>query len=269
MDRSLISEFQLDWKLAGKSHRVGAEYAKWLVELCEHSPEFTLAATRRWLLAQTSRVGQRKRAQAVRAFGKWAQLHDYGICGWWSQVPLTKETERPQPTATTSDYTRAQRCAHSLRDRALVELLWSCGLRRGELAALDVSDINLAEGFVVVRTSKNGKPRVCPLSPTARHSVRRLVGRRTSGPVLAMTPNAIRLFLQRHRLPSAHAWRRGWAVNALRLGVSESSVRAAAGWNSGAMVVRYTRTLRDELAIAEFGVAFERGCGNRRLANDH
>jgi integrase len=52
--------------------------------------------------------------------------------------------------------------------------------------------------------------------------------------------------------PSAHAWRRGWAVQALRSGVSETSVRAAAGWSSGAMVARYTRALSGELAVEEF-----------------
>ena len=52
--------------------------------------------------------------------------------------------------------------------------------------------------------------------------------------------------------PSAHAWRRGWAVQALRSGVSETSVRAAAGLSSGAMVARYTSALSEELAIDEF-----------------
>ena len=47
-------------------------------------------------------------------------------------------------------------------------------------------------------------------------------------------------------------WRRGWAVQALRNGVSETSVRAAAGWSSGAMVARYTRALSGELAVEEF-----------------
>ena len=50
------------------------------------------------------------------------------------------------------------------------------------------------------------------------------------------------------RTPSAHAWRRGWAVQALRSGVSETSVRAAAGWSSGAMVARYTRALSGEFS---------------------
>ena len=70
--------------------------------------------------------------------------------------------------------------------------------------------------------------------------------------VFGMTPNAVRLLLQRLDVPSAHAWRRGWAVQALRNGVSETSVRAAAGWSSGAMVARYTRALSGELAVEEF-----------------
>jgi len=53
-------------------------------------------------------------------------------------------------------------------------------------------------------------------------------------------------------IPSAHAWRRGWAVQALRSGVSETSVKAVAGWSSGAMVARYTLALSGELAVEEF-----------------
>ena len=63
---------------------------------------------------------------------------------------------------------------------------------------------------------------------------------------------AIRPSLMRLGVPSAHAWRRGWAVQALRSGVSETSVRAAAGWSSGAMVARYTYALSGELAVDEF-----------------
>ena len=34
--------------------------------------------------------------------------------------------------------------------------------------------------------------------------------------------------------------------------MSETSVRAAAGWSSGAMVARYTNALSGELAVDEF-----------------
>ena len=91
-----------------------------------------------------------------------------------------------------------------------------------------------------------------PVPKSVLRSVRRLVGVRTDGLVLEMSSNAIRLILQRAGLPSAHAWRRGWAVHALRNGVSETSVRAAAGWSIGGMVSRCTNALSGELAITEF-----------------
>jgi integrase/recombinase XerD len=142
--------------------------------------------------------------------------------------------------------------ATTLRDKALIEVLWSCGLRRSELARLNTQDVNLSDGYLIVRQSKTGKPRIAPLSPGARHALRRHLKGNPDGQVFGMTTNAIRLCLQRLQAPSAHAWRRGWAVQSLRLGVSEASVRAVAGWSSGAMVSRYTSALRDEVSLSEF-----------------
>ena len=38
-----------------------------------------------------------------------------------------------------------------LRDRAILEVLYGCGLRVSELVGLDVSDIHVDDGFVLVR----------------------------------------------------------------------------------------------------------------------
>ena len=167
-------------------------------------------------------------------------------------MPLAREVMRPQETAVESDYHEALKHAHTARDKALIEVLWSCGLRRSEIARLEIEDVNFADGFLVVRTSKTNRPRVAPLSPSARHALRKCIDKCSRGSLFGMTPNAIRLCLQRLGAPSAHAWRRGWAVQALRSGVSETSVRAAAGWSSGAMVARYTHALSGELAVDEF-----------------
>lgn len=252
MDTSLFREFQLDWRLAGKAERTAKDYTKALKGLLARYPEPTLNDVKAWIASTSSVAGRRKRGQAVRAFGKWASGNEYDVFAWWKSVPLSKETMRPQETATESDYKKAVAATRSVRDRALIEVLWSCGLRRSELISLDVGDVNLPEGFLVIRTSKNGRPRVVPLSPAARHALRKHLGGRTQGSMFGMTPNAVRLLLQRLGAPSAHAWRRGWAVQALRNGVSEASVRAAAGWTGGAMVARYTRALSGELALAEF-----------------
>jgi integrase len=252
MDRSLLGDFQLDWRLAGKAEQTAKNYVQHLNELLDRYPDPTLGDVKTWLTHVQTPVARRKRGQAVRAFGKWAEECEYEVFGWWKKVPLAKETQRPQQTVTETDYKKALAAASTLRDKALIEVLWSCGLRRSEIERLDVEDINFSEGFLVVRTSKTGRPRITPLSPQARKSLRQLTLGKSQGSVFGMSANAIRLCLKRLCAPSAHAWRRGWAVESLRCGVSETSVRAAAGWSSGAMMARYTRALAAELAVTEF-----------------
>jgi integrase/recombinase XerD len=54
-----------------------------------------------------------------------------------------------------------------LRDRAMLALLYSTGLRRAELASLDINDIDLTGLTVFVRRGKGGKPRLVPLGESA------------------------------------------------------------------------------------------------------
>ncbi|MDO4758651.1 MAG: site-specific tyrosine recombinase XerD [Rikenellaceae bacterium] len=56
------------------------------------------------------------------------------------------------------------------RDRAMLELLYSCGLRVSELIALRMSDLFFGEGYIRV-TGKGDKQRLVPVSPLARERV--------------------------------------------------------------------------------------------------
>jgi integrase len=248
----LLEEFQLDWKLSGKAHRTVELYSRDLHSFLTGYPEPTLADAKAWLASTESPTVRRKRGQALRALGSWCSRNAVEGLEWALAVPLTVEPVLPQVTVTENDYRAALRATDNPRDKAVIELLWSTGVRRGELAALAVEDVDLVGGYVVVRKSKTGRPRIAPLSPEASSAIRRLMRGREGGPLLNMSGNAIRLMLQRIGAPSAHAWRRGWAAEALRRGVSEASLRAAAGWSSGAMVSRYTSTLKEEVALMEF-----------------
>jgi len=252
MDEQWFDEFALDWRLEGRAHRTVELYVRDLRKFFVEYPEPTLGNAKEWLAATGSRSVQRKRAQALRAFGKWATGTGLAGLEWMQRVPLVSEVILPQQTAVESDYLAALTRVRSLRDRAVIELLWSCGLRRSELAALRVEDVDIEGGFVVVRQAKSRKPRIAPLSPSATRALRHLTRVREEGALLGLSSNGIRLLLSRLGAPSAHAWRRGWAVRALGSGVSETSVRAAAGWTSGAMVSRYTKALSESLAIEEF-----------------
>lgn len=57
------------------------------------------------------------------------------------------------------------------RDRAVMELLYGAGMRVGELATLNIKDLDLL-GDVVMVKGKGGKQRMCPLGSYARKALR-------------------------------------------------------------------------------------------------
>jgi len=63
--------------------------------------------------------------------------------------------------------TRTGQGLASYRDQALLELLYSTGLRRGEVVHLDVSDLDLVGGYCWVREGKGKRDRVVPLGGVA------------------------------------------------------------------------------------------------------
>jgi integrase/recombinase XerC len=64
-----------------------------------------------------------------------------------------------------------------LRDRALLETLYSAGLRVSELTGLNVEDVDLSEGLATVR-GKGKKERLALLGPPALASLRQWLGGR-------------------------------------------------------------------------------------------
>jgi integrase len=246
-----LAEFEADWKLLGRSKATLGEYLRLLRDLRAHSStEPCLASVKAWLATSRSKDHARYRGRAVRAFGKWAEANDVQGWSWWRQVPLANVAPTPQDTVTAAQVEELLRRLTEPRDRLIVELLWSTGLRVSELSRLRWDDVNLDDGYVVVRQSKTGKPRLAPLSARACRMIRRTP--RCVDSLLAMSTQAIQRRLNRIGAPTAHAFRRGWAVQALRQGVSQTSVQAAAGWSSGAMVNRYVSQRSSSLAMEEF-----------------
>jgi integrase/recombinase XerC len=60
---------------------------------------------------------------------------------------------------------------HALRDRAILEMLYSCGLRVSELTGLAIGDIDLSGGMVRV-LGKGGKERIVPVGSRAVEAIR-------------------------------------------------------------------------------------------------
>ena len=64
-----------------------------------------------------------------------------------------------------------------LRDSAMLELLYSCGLRVSELVSLKIQDLFFGEGYIRV-IGKGDKQRLVPISATARERVHRYLDKR-------------------------------------------------------------------------------------------
>jgi integrase/recombinase XerD len=54
---------------------------------------------------------------------------------------------------------------HNIKHKAMLSLIYSCGLRRSELLNLRPADIDSKRNIVIIKQSKGKKDRITPLSP--------------------------------------------------------------------------------------------------------
>src|ERR1044071_10005723 len=81
-------------------------------------------------------------------------------------IPLTEPEIKQLFAVTDKECDDELQEAISARDKVMLVVYYSCGLRRNEGANLDLSDINLGTRIVHVRKGKNYKERFVPLNKT-------------------------------------------------------------------------------------------------------
>jgi site-specific recombinase XerD len=128
----------------------------------------------------------------------------------------------------------------AIRNRALVELVYSAGLRSAEAVGLDLADVDFEQEHVHVRSGKGGKDRVVPLGEEASHWVARYL--REARPALA--PGAVdALFLSvngkrldtstlRRLVPHPHRLRHAFATHLLEGGADLRTIQELLGHSS-------------------------------------
>jgi len=80
----------------------------------------------------------------------------------------------------------------ALRDRALLELMYACGLRASEAIGIELGDVDLKDGLLRAR-GKGSKERVVPVGSKAVEAVRRYVER--GRPILVRGRPVTKLFV--------------------------------------------------------------------------
>jgi site-specific recombinase XerD len=125
----------------------------------------------------------------------------------------------------------------ALRNQALVELVYSAGLRSAEAVALDLGDVDFEQERVHVRSGKGAKDRVVPLGEEAASLVARYL--REARPQLAQGANDA-LFLStrgrrldtstlRRLVPHPHRLRHAFATHLLEGGADLRTIQELLG----------------------------------------
>lgn len=95
-------------------------------------------------------------------------------CASISQIKYKKEVKKPFSAV---DLEKIQTACVTVRDRALVEFLYSTGCRVSEVSGLDIADIDFDKAECVV-TGKGNKERMVYLSPVAMMYLKRYLNQR-------------------------------------------------------------------------------------------
>jgi site-specific recombinase XerD len=166
----------------------------------------------------------------------------------------------PQPAGAAA---RADGGAVELRDIALLELLYGSGLRVAEACGLDVDELDLTRGRIVV-WGKGGKQRTVPLSDPSVTSLRRWLAEGREHLTTAGSPGAA-VFLNRRgrrltprdarrivdRRAGApthpHALRHTFATHLLDGGADLRVVQELLGHSDVATTQRYTHVSKERL----------------------
>lgn len=95
------------------------------------------------------------------------------------------------------------------RDRAVLELLYGCGIRNAELTGLDLNDIHWANDAILVR-GKGQKQRYVPLGDAAAQALRTYLAERSArlaaaNPALASRALFLNLYLRGLKRPGGEA----------------------------------------------------------------
>ena len=148
-----------------------------------------------------------------------------------------------------------------LRDKAILEFLYSTGARVSEMVSLKINDIDLISGFVKVR-GKGRKERLLPLGDPAIESIKKyLDARRDKNQALfinqregGLTDRGVRDIIYRYIKKAAlslkvspHTFRHSFATHLLNRGADLRSVQELLGHSNISTTQIYTHLTIDSL----------------------
>jgi integrase/recombinase XerC len=215
---------------------------------------------------KVKKVSVGRKLAAIRTFFRFLARERFVSANPAAGIRAPKR-EKPLPRALTVDEVDrffSRNPEMRTRDQAIFELLYSSGLRVGELTTLRLQDVDLKNGWVRVR-GKGNKERYVPVGSRALEALeaylhyrsRRVTARASDQPDAALFLNCrggplssrsvrriLKAYLDRAGLAreaSPHAFRHSFATHLLHGGADLRSIQELLGHASLSTTQRYTR----------------------------
>ena len=219
---------------------------RFLISVGKPIKDISVFDIRVWLAVQQQSVSRRTcenyRAY-LSAFFTWLFEEDIIQNNPMRRVKPIKVEDVIRKPFNTVEIDQLRSACSTLRDRALIELLLSSGVRVSECANLNISDLDFDSLEVSVREGKGGKSRVTYINAIAKHHIKKyLESRKDTLPYLFITRNKGRISKEiiesdLHRIGylagvddvHPHRCRRTFATNLARSGMSVTTIQMLMG----------------------------------------
>jgi integrase/recombinase XerD len=144
-----------------------------------------------------------RKVSSVRGFFKFLHREKLVDVDPFKDIRHGRRSRKIPKQVTVSDIERLLEAAGGeapvkVRDRAMLELVYACGLRVSELVGLEMARVNLRDGFLTV-SGKGGKERAVPIGRSAIGALRHYI--REARPELDRAGRVTTLFVGRGGRP--------------------------------------------------------------------
>lgn len=256
-----FSDFAGEQRCANDVRAVGADFIKSYRRHLDKNAELSLENKMRMLLT-------------IKIFFAWLAIEGVILLDLASKITLPKMPWRKLPPYLSQQDARAfieaatPATPQGLRDRAILETLYSTGMRVSELCRLQIADLNFADGVVRILSGKGKKDRMVPIGRMALHYMDRYMkevrGPGSGGPLFRRmgTTEAIRtqrlyIYMDSYRKKAGikikvypHLLRHSFAVHLLENGADIRHIQAMLGHEQLSTTQLYTQVVPLQLKKA-------------------
>lgn len=281
--REVLNSFLRARKVEGRSSETINFYTgklKFFLRFCEDAgindiEQIDANLLRRFMLhleeSGNNNGGRHAYYRSIRAFMRWYES-EYEPDAWkdpTKKVKAPKVDIDPLPPVEMDTVRAMLRTCNDTeyagaRDRAVIILLLDTGARRGELVSIDLADVDIDNGVILLRHSKARKARAVYVGKVARLALRRWLKHRgmTEGPLFyghpgaRLTGNGLRVILHKRatmagvKEPGAHDFRRAFAIQSWRAGLDAVTIGRLLGHSTVEVTKRYLRFESSDLQAA-------------------